>query len=362
MSSNQINKSEKVEEIYINIGGKTLKGLRAKEDPYYYDCRDVFENECTPVIGKEFTINDLKQFKGTEIPESTCFCFGYHSESYNHAFYASLARKKGKLICSISADYPIHKWFEDVNLMKFIPTFTKALSSNTDYRIKSNLDLEDNMSWVSAESSVDEYNKVSDLLDCIVKDLKKYHEQCIHSLSNSPDFISQFKFPEEYKHTFIKYLTQFGKFLEDLGINGDISITNDGKVTKLFFKSEENTIQDQQDIVLSALQTYLNLPSSGMDQLLTSTGEVQSEIRLQQLQATIQHLKSELSLANALVSVKNTELRLLSQEADTKVINTSPSEEIVDYWEPIEGIKLTPYKGRFFSIDIPLIIRKLSKK
>jgi len=126
----------------------------------------------------------------------------------------------------------------------------------------------------------DIYNKVSNLL------IEKSRGNAV---------VSIFDFPEQVRVPCEQYLIYFADFLRNLGIKAATDITHEaGKV--LFSVTPES-----KDIALQhireALDMYLNLPGSMQDIQLIS---MDIGIKEQQLLAQVQHLRSQILLANAL--------------------------------------------------------------
>lgn len=188
--------------------------------------------------------------------------------------------------------------------------------------------------------------------------------QIIASIVNPDAFISQFNFPNEYRHIFTQYLTYFGKFLEDLGIAGEVSIEQKDGKTILKITSDQK--QETLDQINAALLSYISLPSSDISTIVKPAPDLESQIRLQQLLSAVDHMKSQLNLSKAMISVKDREIELLHATNNQLRTNLIPSVELssdlIDYWEPLEGVKIKAYKGDFFEIDIPLWVKKIKNR
>ncbi|AWB68441.1 hypothetical protein C2869_19410 [Saccharobesus litoralis] len=170
---------------------------------------------------------------------------------------------------------------------------------------------------------------------------------------------NSFDFPNEIKAIFNQYLFYFGKFLEDLGIENNTSIESKDSQTILTVEPKDEA--DALHKINSALATYLSLPSSDLASIVIVEDSLEAQVRYQQLAATVQHLQSQLSLSKTELSLKNREIELLENNLD-ETKKQLPSTDIIDYWEPIEGLQFKKYEGKWFNLDVPKIVNKIKAK
>ncbi len=145
---------------------------------------------------------------------------------------------------------------------------------------------------------------------CDGSPLKSYIEECISQFSQvqnqvierhlyeslSDSLVQKFDFPPEVETACKQYLLYFAEFLHDLGIDSTTSINEaDGDTILLV------TPQDKDEAlttIAELLKVYLCLPSSPVANSYQNT--LASSVEVQKLNAQIQHLNSQLTLANAI--------------------------------------------------------------
>lgn len=338
---------------HLNVLEKDISGLINSEREGYFGCKYIFEP-----FHEELSINDLFEISAEEFIDDVCINASFNSQFYDYFFVARIGRREDIMNFEVVASYELEEWNEDINLRKFLPKLAKTLEEDGRYDVDCSLDGDANFIILKFERTND--SSISILLDEVSKYLHKKHYLVLNNNDIEEQFISQFNFPSEYKSAFVQYLTYFGKFLEDLGINGDISINNKEEYTSIgFLPSNKDVALDN---IASALNAYLSLPSTDVLSIVECSRDLESEVRMQQLVSAIDHLKSQLNLSKAVESLKNREISLLEGEIslhrETVNYPVDKSLDIKDYWEPIEGIKITSYKGKFFDINIPLLVNK----
>ncbi|NOJ72031.1 hypothetical protein [Paenibacillus alvei] len=208
----------------------------------------------------------------------------------------------------------------------------------------------------SKKPLIDEiYNKVSNLL------IEQSRENAV---------VSVFDFPEQVRVPCEQYLIYFADFLRNLGIKATADIAHvAGRV--LF-----SVIPESKDIALQhireALDMYLNLPGSMQDIQILS---MDIGIKEQQLLAQIQHLKSQILLANALTQsqrdtiyhqqeVMNRQQQVIDASILQQSLLTETIKNKTEDSEKILGgvVSLTKYEGKGFQINVANIYRFLKEK
>lgn len=330
----------------LDLEGKELVGFDSQDRDGYYDCTYVFEPS-----SKEFSLEDITELNGFEFIEDVCINAPFTNGSYSFVFKSQVGRLNNILHFDITAYYSSTEWEEKVNLKHFLIELEKVLENCKDYVIESYIDFASDENYFTLYSTSSLEEKVGDCLHRACQYLSRAHGAAIGRAYFEDGFISQFNFPEEYKSAFVQYLTYFARFLEDIGVKGNLTISDKEELTYLHFVPKDNTVALEN--IASALSTYLSLPQNDIE-ILPSNKDFESEIKLHQLVSVVEHLRSQLSLSKALLSVKDREIDLLDAEVKK---NRAISSDIKEYWEPLEGVRITEYKGRFFEINIPKIVK-----
>lgn len=336
------------------VGNTTLEGLfNNKPAEWYFGCTYIFD-----FIPDDFSFDDLHGIPVSEYADSVCLTLGCQSSVYEYARIVNVGFLNNKINMRITCDYDLERWHEKISESFFLPELERELKKSNIYNVLTEFDFstEDNFIHLifSADLGCDVY-KIFDEACHYVAEAHR-HVSDGFEYGGGGGFISKFKFPAEYKSIFVQYLTYFGQFLEDLGIHGDLSLSNRHELTCLSFNPSDQSVALEN--IAAALSSYLSLPESNLA-IIVPNGNLESEVRFQQLASVVEHLKSQLRLSNAIISLKEKEISLLERAVD-KVEFPLPSKVIKDYWEPVSGIRITSYKGKFFEIDIPKLINRLS--
>jgi hypothetical protein len=197
--------------------------------------------------------------------------------------------------------------------------------------------------------------------------IRKLHGQVVASLTTSfqDESVSVFfDFPEEVKVPCEQYLLYFGQFLKDLGVEADTSLTHDaGQVLFTVTPADKSEALDK---IRSALNLYLQLPSSPVSDTTNESVEVQK------LEVSILRLKSDLKLAAAEAQARDATIKaqqiilsvqnaLLSGEILVKSINdVTPKPE--DKEDLIGGlVALSTYKEKGVEVNLGEILRRMKR-
>lgn len=175
---------------------------------------------------------------------------------------------------------------------------------------------------------------------------------------NSDSFITFFTFPQEIKTACKQYLVYFAQFLMDIGIEVDTEIKEEEYNT--LFRVTPMNKNESLSKIKDALQVYLNAPE--FDSLNMSA---ENDVAIMQWQANIMHLKSQLTLSNSILQLKEATIQSLQLSnyqyqqliLDKESKNKSTEEDV------IKGIvSIKKYDGNWFSVNFAEIIRRLKRK
>jgi hypothetical protein len=163
----------------------------------------------------------------------------------------------------------------------------------------------------------------------------------------------------------MQYLTYFGQFLRDLGIDASTDISEEAG--QVLFSVVPKTGPDALDAIRRALNIYLKLPSE-IDR--TSILPRTENIAGLQLLSNVQHLQSQLYLAQAVIEAKNTTIQAnkhhiamlasaLEDQVERGQLATKGKNE-----ESLFGgmIVLQEYQGKGWKIDLPKLFRALIRR
>ncbi|WP_017414153.1 hypothetical protein [Clostridium tunisiense] len=164
-----------------------------------------------------------------------------------------------------------------------------------------------------------------------------------------------FQFPSEIEPICKQYLVYFTQFLKDIGIEADSELKNESG--KLLFSVTPTDKSEGLERIKEALNCYLNLPTSKEFELYGS-----NEIAVQQLQANIMHLKSQLMLARSAIQYKDMtieSLQLLNYKYNALIECENNSEDETRILNDIITVK--PYEFNGGSINLPKLLKILKR-
>jgi hypothetical protein len=194
--------------------------------------------------------------------------------------------------------------------------------------------------------------------------LQAPHEEVTQQLTAQTNSLALlFDFPQEVRVPCEQYLLYFVQFLQDLGVEATADLRHEaGKV--LFAVSPGNK-ETALDNIRTALQTYLQLPSSPLD----TDSIVEYEIAAQRLAANIDHFKGQVRLVNAQLRLADATIQqqqiaidhLLTKDVVLKWLNDAETEPANDEPEPLFGgtVALTTFEKYGVRVSLGEVFRRL---
>ena len=170
----------------------------------------------------------------------------------------------------------------------------------------------------------------------------------------------KFDFPKHLKALCKQYLSYFGKFLSDHNIKYELSLIDRDDITYMAINVDESKVDINE--LHNALAAYFSLPAISQENIVLNN----KDIATQQLIANVEHLKSQLRLANITIT----------QYENNNIVNAQRSIEYVLVDSLDEESKLKLFNGlikvgkvmklKFLGIDIefdiPLLIDKVKRR
>ncbi len=167
----------------------------------------------------------------------------------------------------------------------------------------------------------------------------------------------KFGFPKHLKALCKQYLSYFEKFLTDRDIDCELSLIDNQDITYMTINVDESKVDISE--LQKALAGYFSLPALSQENIILHSQDVAT----QQLIANIEHLKSQLRLANLTIT----------QYENCSVVNTQRPIEyvLVDSLDDESKLKLfnglikvgkvikLKFLGIDIEFDIPLLIDKV---
>lgn len=202
----------------------------------------------------------------------------------------------------------------------------------------------------------------------IVQGFNEEVERLLISKLHQDSVAMYFDFPEEVKVPCEQYLLYFVQFLKDLGVDATAELQH--QIGQVLFTVTPVDTRDALDRIRTALEVYINLPAS----LLDDSSTMNNDIAIQRLAGNIYHLKSQLSLAQAMLQAKDATIQaqlitihhqqcLLSGEIIFDSLKrVTPQHKDEDKEELLGGtLAITKYKTKGVEINLPEIYRLLKR-
>ena len=184
------------------------------------------------------------------------------------------------------------------------------------------------------------------------KSMQEIEMNMMQNIISSETISLKFLFPRHLKALCKQYLSYFDKFLLDNGINCELSLIDQDDITYMTINVDDFSLNV--DDLKEALAGYFSLPVLSRENI---TFENQN-IAVQQLIANIEHLKSQLRLANLTISQYE---NLSSSRLEYVIIDSLKEKSAIELYDGF--IKINKIiKLKFFGLDIEFDIPKLLEK
>jgi hypothetical protein len=174
--------------------------------------------------------------------------------------------------------------------------------------------------------------------------------------------VQAFNFPPLVRPAAEQYLLYFAQFLADLGIGADVDLKHNA--SQLLFSvtpTDPSAGREALARIRDALDIYLELPS---DTSFPTVASYENDIAVRHLEAQVQFLRSQLSMATATMQMKDAvieALRLSNFQYRKMLPNTS--EENVDTEPIISGLlSVTDIEGKGIKLHLAEIVRRLKRR
>lgn len=164
--------------------------------------------------------------------------------------------------------------------------------------------------------------------------VQEHFDALKHSLFNhsfSSPLIARFQFPQNIDTACQQYLIYFAEFLRDLGINADTELISKGN--ELLFSIVPKDKDEALSKIKEALAFYLKLPDFYDHFKFTNFNASEPDVIVQKYLATIEHLRSQLRLAEALICInepRDQNLKPRSLTVKKNIFETSLQEIIIE--------------------------------
>jgi len=282
-------------------------------------------------------------------------------------------RRRGKSLRFV-LKFEMEFWdrsYSVIELAKKMHEIVKATSSPIDIwpNLESEEEIEPILNGFGIESDIDSMDLIGDVVEVYCEKLLDLLQEAERSIleSHGDSIVKLFTFPPAIKSACEQYLLYFGQFLKDLGIDAETHLKEEA--SRVLFTVTPSNKKDALDSIREALDCYLHMPNSAQ---AISDMTTNHDLAIMQLQANIFFLKSQITLAGALVQAKDATINaqqaqiaaLESRQIDLRRYLPSDTETQNNDYEPliegVVGVKKLEIKGVEF--DLPGILRTLKRK
>ncbi len=342
-----------------------------KEHEIWTECNQVEYDYLLECDDEEF-FKKLILCNNSEFPDRLEANGTFCNSIYTNANFARIVKSNGFFKINLSCSYEWKEWEYLFRLDRFLELFLEELKK---------LDLISDIDPYNFFNTKDPYYDISIMfsypendnspkhhIDIISSELKRIHNRVliqIDRIYSTGSFFAHFNFSEKNKKICEQYLMYFGEFLIDLGIDTNTSIREYGNevLFEVIPKNKNEAIKK----IYQAFEIFLSLPKYENQISITTSKGLIGEIKIKKLLSVIEHLKSQLSLSKQLVEIREKEISVIRDMYNSNIIESSlvdmrgkSKEENIYLFDKTVTIK--PYKGKFFEINLPKIINKITKK
>ncbi|MFH1982469.1 MAG: hypothetical protein ABIL58_11540 [Pseudomonadota bacterium] len=309
------------------------------------------------------SLNDFLDFNITDIPGNTVLSVE-NPESERNIDVIKLYREGiGFRVWYSHFEWP-YNWS-----IKALFDELKRLHKTDEYSMFNEYeeDLQDEYSAIYLCHKPSESFKIRDLYNSLLPRANELHQKALDNIRNifyEYPFKAQFIFPDHLKHECEQYLGYFGQFLSDIGIETDTEINRKGK--EILFSVAPKDKNEAIERISQAFSIFLTIPALHNSQIEPISTGVENQIKFQRMEAAIHHLKSQLRLAEATILVQQDHIVTLKDYNTNvlvgslvKVVEKEKESDGVSFFDDL--IKLKPYKGKGFEINLPKVIEMVKK-
>lgn len=340
--------------IKVYINGKEIEsvginndGIVFSEDPWEVSVEDVWEID----------VND--------IPQNFYLCVNYKNPATEQKDVISIKSDVTSKSITIPRDHIAEKWNHTWNLKKFLQK-VKVIVESPRYKhlkMKEYIEGQDGFFSYSIIFPLPKIGQLKSFFleyQCIVEKIEGEAFSLLEKEINNTGV--RFKFPPHLNSACEQYLAYFGQFLNDLGLESNTELKQIG--SEIIFSVNPKNKNEALQKIHEAIQVFLALPDFNEKLEISLSEDSIENIKAQRLLSTIDHLKSQIHLANAMNMALEEKL---SQKPETELFISSleeakingETESKVQFFRGIIEIKKFEKNG--FSIDFPKLITEFKK-
>lgn len=256
-------------------------------------------------------------------------------------------------------------WTNPFSSLDYLETFKKMSDDSFLIDVELGADVTEGFKILYALSGTEK--TITAAIEPILEEVKRISASAAEAVLRTirkNSLVTWFNFPVSIKTSCEQYLIYFVQFLEDLGIKANSEIKEDAG--RILFSVTPADGPSALGKIREALEAYLDLPRNPE---FNEATEGFSDVAVSQLKANVFFLKSQLTLAQAMLEAKNATIEALNftiyqqRQLQTGSLLSESAKETVKDSEPIIGdtVHLTKFEGKFLKVDLPTILRRLKR-
>ncbi|AHL77664.1 hypothetical protein CH92_14610 [Stutzerimonas stutzeri] len=296
----------------------------------------------------DFTVNDF--------PKEVCnlsLTVGSSFENCNRAqVEIDLDTQGSSYLCArFQQEVRSDHWKGNYSFEDFVKTFETSCLTNERISYYQGDEIASNGFGIEIE--IDRSMAIKEIIKNLTEIFDDIIEHTKNNLSQETGLTFQFDFPKNLSAACEQYLIYFSQFMLDIGMEIESNLIQKNQktifsVTPVNKKHALSTIHEAISIYLSLPNSKIPMPEAGADAAVT------------QLTANVLHLQSQLTFLSATLEAKNATILALQTAAEIRQI-AEISTIVHSDKNLVDIIKLKKYEGRFFSVDLPALIKILKR-
>lgn len=257
---------------------------------------------------QHITVGDFKGIRVADLPIGVSISVYPITASFEYFRHWYLNNRAKGCTLTLIADFYYRQWNEPVNLNIFLESLKIRLKEELPQidAVDLSKDPSDPALSLSTSFELSAEDDLYEITQAFGTKVKEHFDELILTYRNhgsSSPLVVRFQFPHEVESACEQYLAYFAEFLRDLGIEANTELLRNG--SEVLFSVIPVDRNEALHRIKDALGLYLQLPKI-YDQQKESSSRIspETDVVIQKYVANIEHLRSQLRLAEALINAK----------------------------------------------------------
>lgn len=342
-------KNKEVKRVFVD-----KNGVVSADDPWDIELEEIWENDVV------------------DFPNNLEISTSFYNKLTDGKDFLRITKSANKNLITIYVDHVAERWDHPWNLKNFLIKLKQVVESEdfNNLNLDSYSEGADGFFGYSLVFPLPEEGRLKTIIIQYLRVMESIYKKAFELLDKEiSNTGARFMFPPHLSNACEQYLSYFRQFLSDLDVETNTELKKIGN--EIIFSVTPRNKNEALHKIHQALQVFLLFPSFSENQEFSLLENTEETIKTQRLLSTINHLKSQLNLANALNCALNERVNnILEYETSSILIKylneTKVNGESKDKVEFFRGIvEIGKYETNGFSINFPKLIteiKKLTKK